>query len=692
MGAAASSAAAPADWSLITLWALGYGSPSAAASSLSGVPSPDALFAALALLFVGALLAAQRGARARARRGDEAAAARALLPLFLPLLRRLAAALLALLACAVGVLLCERFPFARSAYLHVPLNAARVFWLELATHGVASLFLQRALSARALAAALLPVGAWAAAYALLCAALMLAYNDEARSELAGADGADGVVPRLTLAAVSAALAAGYGAAVFGLGWGRPALRPYAIYTVAWRGLLAAGLMLSVLLPGRGSGAPVAATSDLIAAFDFAFMALQVLGFPTALYLALTADTYYWRGAGRGVPGASFGPLAALSAALCGVGDIGVGLGLRGWGRLQRRALRGGRARRGCCGQDGDEGDAAADADADADDADADEGDDDEEGGPAVKRGERDAWSQRLHAVSRAAGAGRDADADAGADAASTRSVLAGFSRDLARAMGGAEGAEGAEAEARRAPPRATPTLFSRLFGGPGAPAGAAAPRLGAAAPAAAAELPRRMSRASFVEPEAERPDGRRASRVSFAEPEGGEEEEDGEEGAGAGPGRGRGGGGRRASRVSFAEPEAASPRAGDARRAAGGLAAYSPSRTSPAARAARAQGQAQLQRWSGERHVLGAQDERVVELCVWGAHARARGVCVRATDACARARAKAIAYDSPLTRPLSLSLAQPHGPARPVRRGAERRRRLRLWPWPRPGRGPRLRA
>jgi serine/threonine protein kinase len=349
------------DWSLLTLWALGYGSPSAASASLNKfvlVPSPDALFASLSLLFIGAQLAAQRGTRLLSRRGDEAASARVFLPIFVTLLRRLALGLGLIFIFAIATLLCERYPFEKGEFLHVPVNFLRIFFIELVTHTISLVFLQPSLSIVALERALIPAAVWASLFALVNASLMIAYDPGGSNELTGSSGR---IPRLILSFINGFIAIAYFVVVFVRKLGRAALRPYALYTILWRSLVCVGLILAcILVPETYSNDDDntnnidnvikvgVARRDLCITFDLVFMLVQVIGFPVAIFLTVTADTFYWRGGARLLPEdsqdgsrranrASFFNL--LYSSLCGMGDLGLGLGLRGFGRHQRKNLR-----------------------------------------------------------------------------------------------------------------------------------------------------------------------------------------------------------------------------------------------------------------------------------------------------------------------------------------------------------------
>lgn len=335
------------DWGLLTLWSLGWGS-----KLKPQVPSPDALFAALALLWLAVLVLGQRGARVRAtsawssrHRGDDRAASKIMLPIFIPLLKWLAVGLVCVFVCGVGVFLCEEFGGDDVGIdignIQVPLNFLRIIAIETVAHSVTLLFMQPTLSHNAIKRACIPALVVATVYASISCGLMIGYWEVDIST------DDGDVPRYILAGLNLATALVYYMAIFLFRCGRPGVRPYAWYSITWRALIGIGLIFSALPDVAGNATSSSASNDtngftsapLPVIFDTAFMLIQVLGFPIALYATIMADTYYWRGSGRGIPGGTkFSVASAAVSLLCGVGDIGIGLGLRGWGDQQREAL------------------------------------------------------------------------------------------------------------------------------------------------------------------------------------------------------------------------------------------------------------------------------------------------------------------------------------------------------------------
>jgi hypothetical protein len=163
----------------------------------------------------------------KAQRGDPDASNRAILPVFIPLLKDLSYALLALMLLALGVMFAEDYRFSGTLFLLAPLNAARFFVFELVMEGIAFFFFQPTITRQALRRALVPAGVWAAVYSAANTALLVVYFD-------GGSDADSGVPRYFMGSLYFAIAALYAAAVLVLNWGRPALRPYAWFVVAWR--------------------------------------------------------------------------------------------------------------------------------------------------------------------------------------------------------------------------------------------------------------------------------------------------------------------------------------------------------------------------------------------------------------------------------------------------------------------------
>jgi hypothetical protein len=282
--------ALPEAWSLLTLWSLGWGS-----RSRPTFPSPDALGAASTLILVLGALAADRAASVAAARGDARASLHVLLPVLRPFLVGLAAALTLLVCAASAVLACEAvgsFPARRA--VQTPLNAVRVFLLELTTHAPAALLCLPVLSTRAAAAAFARATALAALPAAVTLGLSVAFWDVGSS--GSADDVANLAPRLGVAGAHGAVALVYVAALIAspdacggfFARSRPALRPYAWAVVISRAIVVGGLIVSAVAPN---------SADAIA-FDAALLASSVLLLPLALFAALVADAAYWRGALR----------------------------------------------------------------------------------------------------------------------------------------------------------------------------------------------------------------------------------------------------------------------------------------------------------------------------------------------------------------------------------------------------------
>ncbi|RYY38054.1 hypothetical protein EON62_00725, partial [archaeon] len=301
-------------WPTLTSWVIG----------ISGVdvliPPPEALYAlALVLLFTSLALYTSRAWRRPAPLVEPAPSKRPILPVFVPLLKYLAVGMLLLVLSCVGMMVSAlHVADAKVKPLLLTFNALRYFVAELCAHSISALLMQATLSKRAMLVAVLPTAAWAMAVAITMTGILIRTVDDFNYN----------VPRAALSVINAVVAAFYFVALL-THCGRPALRPWAWYMFAWRLSLCVGLGLASQTPADVSAS----------AFDIVYLILVTLGFPAALYMALYADTAYWRGFGRHLP--SFQPSfrSAFLYGLCGLGDIGVGMGLRAWGDEQRAAIR-----------------------------------------------------------------------------------------------------------------------------------------------------------------------------------------------------------------------------------------------------------------------------------------------------------------------------------------------------------------
>lgn len=254
------------DFTLPVLWALGWG-----VELTSWIPSPDAFCAATTLFWC--LLQIRRASLCSI----------GILPSHLFLLRRLSIALLCLAILAIGVLVCEHFDNVKSRWLHVLLNVLRLALFETITNGLALLFSAQSASSTASLAAIRVAAAGAMLYAIIMGSLMVGDFIQAGDQNGVAS--NGV--RLFAATAHAGLGAAHALYFLILKKGRPAVRPYAWFSVTWRALLSLCLFLSIHPP-----------SDTVFqawVLDVALLALFIFAFPLSIRAAFRADAAFWRG-------------------------------------------------------------------------------------------------------------------------------------------------------------------------------------------------------------------------------------------------------------------------------------------------------------------------------------------------------------------------------------------------------------
>lgn len=260
-------------WGLLLLWALGWGIAESDGSSF--VPSPDAIWSFACILLIAVYSVYSRRVTDRANRGDDLAAQTITLPVYRGLLCDLAIGMCALCLLATAVVFAANLRSGGAIYVLGILNLFRWFVYELIAEGVGLFFTQRTLgcvplrgqasrlfcepltspcSRRALLRALAPASIWAGCYAILNVVLLAVYFDSSI-----------YTPRFVVAALNFAVAAVYGIGPLGLNYGRPALRPYAWFTVIQRCITGVGLVLSAFPPSGFS----------VLVFDLILMTVQV---------------------------------------------------------------------------------------------------------------------------------------------------------------------------------------------------------------------------------------------------------------------------------------------------------------------------------------------------------------------------------------------------------------------------------
>ncbi len=279
-------------WSLLTLWALGWGT-----GDVPPLPPPDVTFCVCTLTLIFAVrLQHSRGQEAAAR-GDAATASRLLLPVFIPFLASLSHLLCALLVVSACVLACQvAGPFTPGVRpAHVPLNIARTFLLSVCTHAPTALLLRPVVTERAAARAFRSSVFVAAPFSALVGALSIAFWDVDGADAFSWSDLSASVPRVSAAAAYGAVAAAYGALLAAplcsAAPQRLSLRPYAWCVFLTQALVAVGLLASAW----GLNVDNYDGGFSVVVYDAVLLVLLGLGHPLCLYAALAADTAFWRG-------------------------------------------------------------------------------------------------------------------------------------------------------------------------------------------------------------------------------------------------------------------------------------------------------------------------------------------------------------------------------------------------------------
>ena len=315
------------DWNSLTSWALGYGLEY---TTINGFyPSPSFLWAGFTLIWIIITLISIRGNASRSFQSnqyDTSASNRVILPVFIPLLKDIAIALVCLLVISVtcDVLLLESNQ-SFVVYILVPFNALRFLVKETIAVSIVMFFFQASITRTSLRRAVIrTLWVWSVPYTVVNTSLMIRYFYD-----------DSTIPRYIMGTYNIIFSLVLYVLVFLLSWGRVAIRPYSWFLVISRLMIGVGLFISASDLQHEN---IQTTFSII--FTLSFLVIFVLGFPIALYGSLLVDTYYWRGLGR-VASMQQTPSIVKSclAATCGIGDIGIGLGLRGWGDQQRNALK-----------------------------------------------------------------------------------------------------------------------------------------------------------------------------------------------------------------------------------------------------------------------------------------------------------------------------------------------------------------
>ena len=240
-------------WGLLLLWTLGSGLENSGFQGASFVPSPDAIWSFICVSSIGMYLIYLRHKSDQVARGIGSAATSVTLPVYRALLLHAATGLGVLSAFSIGVMFAANFRFSGTPVLLGALNFVRWFTYELVVETVGLFFTQRTLGRRALLRAIIPAGIWAALYSSVNVCLFAVYYDTVNP-----------IQRFVIAGVNFAIAAIYGGPL-ALNFGRPALRPYAWFTVIQRCIVGCGLILSVFHPPQFP----------VIVYDFTMMIVQV---------------------------------------------------------------------------------------------------------------------------------------------------------------------------------------------------------------------------------------------------------------------------------------------------------------------------------------------------------------------------------------------------------------------------------
>ena len=241
-------------WGLLLLWTLGTETGTSPGVASTFVPSPDAFWSFFCLLVLWAYKYYSRRISERASLGDAGAARSTTLPVYRTLLLDVSIGFAAVCVSSSAVMLVVNVPFVGAVYALGILNFLRWFAYELLVEGIGLFFVQRTIGRRALMLALAPAASWACAYAGTSLAVFVIFY-----------GTDSEAPIYAAAALNFVIAVAYGVGPLGFNVGRPALRPYAWFSVIQRVLITGGLVLTALHPS--------AFPFLL--FDLILMAVQV---------------------------------------------------------------------------------------------------------------------------------------------------------------------------------------------------------------------------------------------------------------------------------------------------------------------------------------------------------------------------------------------------------------------------------
>jgi len=265
-------------------------------------PPPDTVYALIMLILYNVAFRLQKWAAKEASRGDVVAAVCNLLPIYIPFLQSLNILLVLLGFVSCGVLVCQLTSGSSGQLrpVHIPLNIARVWLLEVCTHTPTILFLQPFITSKSISRAFSVTGALAVVPAVATLILSIAFWDVDGSEPYESILKDlsGSLPRLGMMVYHGIVAVGYLLLLVSSGGSRetrgcfsitprPTLRPYAWSVFLLRILVVVGLLVSAWQPDEDNFS--------VTAFDITLYALSAIVLPLCLYASMDAETSFWRG-------------------------------------------------------------------------------------------------------------------------------------------------------------------------------------------------------------------------------------------------------------------------------------------------------------------------------------------------------------------------------------------------------------